>query len=471
MPSTSRLIAIFNLPLALVTGWLLWRSRNWPLVGDATIFHFIAGQMQMGAVPYRDIVDVNMPLTYGIHAAVVAVGGMSDIAWRAFDLTAAAMLAALMLMLLAPAGRAVAILAVLAVLLMHLLLGPYSAGQRDFLMCIPAVAVALLSARAAEDHDHRLFYLLLAGALAMAAACIKPTGALLLLPPALAGRLHARDILSITAGAAGVALAVFGTLAGWGGLGAFVTTVRQLLPGYAAMGAVSVPETLKALQWVGPVAGLALAAALSIAQLKLPRVRLTIGLTLFGLIHLLAQRKGWSYHIYPLATGLACWGAWAMAGLSRWRVVACLTVIAAGLAWLIPDSSYQAEHDPTLQATAAMQSTLESHLPRGARVQTLDADNGAFLAMARAGMRQATPHIQWYSLLVGEHPPRREFLDALEAQPPAAVLLTNAQWPLLPGFDAADAWPELNALLSSRYDLVATGRHDYIAWRFYLRKR
>jgi hypothetical protein len=47
------------------------------LVGDATIFHFIAGQVQMGAVPYRDIFDINMPLIYYIHAAVVAIGGMT----------------------------------------------------------------------------------------------------------------------------------------------------------------------------------------------------------------------------------------------------------------------------------------------------------------------------------------------------------------------------------------------------------
>ena len=307
---TSRLVAIFNLPLALVTGWLLWRSRDWPLAGDATIFHFIAGQMQMGAVPYRDIIDVNMPLTYAIHAAVVATGGMGDIAWRAFDLTAAAVLATLILMLLAPAGRAPAILAVLVVLLMHVLLGPYAAGQRDFLMSILAVAVALLSARAAEDHHRRLLYLLLAGALGMAAACIKPTGMLLLLLPALALKLHAREILSVIAGAAAVALAVFGTLAARGGLGAFVTMLHELLPDYASMGAGTIPETLAGVRWMGPVAGLALAAALSIADPKPPRVRLMIGLTVFGLIHLLVQRKGWSYHIYPLAIGLACWGAW-----------------------------------------------------------------------------------------------------------------------------------------------------------------
>jgi hypothetical protein len=353
---------------------------------------------------------------------------------------------------------------------MHLLLGPYAAGQRDFRMSIPALGVALVSARAAEDHHRRLLYLLLAGALGMAAACIKPTGMLLLLLPALALRLHAREILSVIAGAAAVALAVFGTLAACGGLGAFVTMLDELLPGYASMGAVSVPETLKAFQWIGPVAGLALAAALSIAEPKPPRVRLMIGLTIFGLIHLLAQRKGWSYHIYPLAIGLACWGAWALAALPRWRVVACLTAIAAILVWRVPNSAYRMESDPILQATAAMQSALENHLPRGARVQMLDADNGAFLAMARAGMRQATAHIQWFSLLVGKHPPRREFLDAIEGDPPAAVLLTNAEWPIWPGFQAADDWPELNAFLSSQYDLTATGHHDYIEWRFYLRR-
>ena len=95
-------------------------------------------------------------------------------------------------------------------------------------------------------------------------------------------------------------------------------------------------------------------------------------------------------------------------------------LIAAILVWRVPNSAYRMESDPILQATAAMQSALENHLPRGARVQMLDADNGAFLAVARAGMRQATPHIQWFSLLVGKHPPRREFLDAIEGDPPAA---------------------------------------------------
>ena len=467
MLSSSRLVAVFNLPLAAVTVWLLWRSRDWPLVGDATILHFIAAQIKMGAVPYRDIADVNMPFTYGIHAAIVTMGGMSDLAWRTFDVSATAVLSALILMLVAPAGGAVAILALLGVLIMHLLLGPFAAGQRDFSMSIPMLATAWVSAKVAEDDKHRSLYLLLAGAFAFTAASIKPTGLLLLLLPPLAATLHWRDGIWIAVGAAGMTLLVAATLAALGALGAFVAMLRELLPLYGQMGARPLPGILEALQWTAPITGLALAAALSIAAPKSPRERVMMGLTAFGLIHLLVQQKGWSYHIYPLGIGLACWGAWGLAGLTVWRALACLIVMASTLAWLVPASMSRTENYAALRAAAAMQSALERHLPRGARVQVLDADNGAFLAMARAGMRQATPHIQWFSLLLAKESVRLDFLAALQADPPAGILLTNAQWPKLSGFEAADDWPAFAELLASRYELTATGDEDFIAWRFY----
>jgi hypothetical protein len=113
---------------------------------------------------------------------------------------------------------------------------------------------------------------------------------------------------------------------------------------------------------------------------------------------------------------------------------------------------------------------LEDRLPRGARVQMLDSDYGAFLAMARAGMRQATPHIQWFSLVFAEGSVRQEFLAALEDNPPAAILLTNSQWPQPHGFDAADRWPKFAALLASRYVLDRSKNENGIAWRLYLRR-
>ena len=52
------------------------------------------------------------------------------------------LLSGLILMLVWPAGRAVAVHAALIVLVIHLLLGPYAAGQRDYLMSIAALGAA-----------------------------------------------------------------------------------------------------------------------------------------------------------------------------------------------------------------------------------------------------------------------------------------------------------------------------------------
>ena len=465
-------MTLLNVPLAAATGLLLWRSLDWPLVGDAAIFHFIAGQMQMGAVPYRDIVDINMPLIYFIHLAVVAIGGMGDVAWRAFDLAAAALMSGLILALVWPAGRAPAILAALVVLMTHLLLGPYSTGQRDYLMSIAALAAALVSSRAAENPPGRSIELALAGAFAATAASIKPSGLILLALPAVAmAGLRWREAAWIIAGAAVTGLLLLGLLAGSGGLWAFVGMVREVMPAYASLNSGTISDAFRdTLVWLAPAGGLALAAALNVAAPKPPRVRAMIGLTLFGLIHLLVQRKGWFYHVYPLGIGLACWGAWSLAALPRLRAALCLTVTAATLAWLLPPALTQARTYPALRAAAAMQFALERRLPKGARVQVLDSDNGAFIAVARAAMRQATPHIQWFSLLLAGEPVRRAFVDALQADPPAAILLTNSQWPQASGFDAADGWPEFAALLASRYVLAQTGDENGIAWRLYLRR-
>jgi len=470
--SNARLAILFNFPFAVAAGWLLGRSLDWPLIGDATIFHFIASQFQMGAVPYRDVFDINMPLIYFIHSAVIAIAGMGDVAWRAFDLTSAAFVSSLILMLVWPAGRAVAILAVLVVLVTHLLLGPFSAGQRDFLMSIPALAAALASAKAAEDQQHDRIYLMLVGVFAMTAASIKPSGMLLLLLPVLTmPKRDWRELQWVIIGVAGTGILVFGTLAARGGLEPFITTMQELMPRYASLGR-TVPEMSgDVVVSLAPTAGLALAAVLNISAPKPSRERAMIGLSLFGLIHLLVQSKGWFYHVYPLGIGLACWGAWSLASLRPWRALICLTVTVITPVWLAQeDALMRTKMYQVVRSASAMQSALEERLPRGARVQMLDSDYGAFLAMARAGMRQATPHIQWFSLIFAEDSVRRDFLVALEEDPPAAVLLTNSQWPRPDGFDAADHWPQFAALLASRYVLDRSGSESNIAWRLYLRR-
>ena len=185
---------------------------------------------------------------------------------------------------------------------------------------------------------------------------------------------------------------------------------------------------------------------------------------------MLVQRKGLYYHAYPLAAGLACWGAWSLSALPRRRALACLVLIAATLSWKAIESFSRVEPFTELSASAAMQAALESELPRGARVQVLDSDRGALLAMARAGMRQPTRHFQWFSLSLGDDTERAQFLAALAANPPAGVLLTNDLWPRRPGFGSMDEWQELGTFLASHYDVKFTGHQDYIDWRLYLRR-
>jgi hypothetical protein len=469
--SKSRLVSILNLPIAAITAWLVWLSLDWPLIGDATIFHFIADQFLMGAVPYRDIVDINMPLIYGIHAAIVLVGGMGDAAWRAFDLGAAAIMCALTLMLVRPAGLPVAILAMLVMLATHLSLGPYAAGQRDFLIAIFAVAAAWTSSLATEDPERRRLYVGTTGAFAMIAATLKPSALLLVFLPALTiVRLQWRDVVWIAAAAAGAGVLVFGTLEALGGLGAFITMLRELLPRYASLDKPTITDMLRACLGLGPLGGLAIAAVVGIARPKPARERAMMGLTAFGLIHLLVQQKGYFYHVYPLAIGLACWGSWSLAALPARRTLVCLILIVLTFGGLVVQTLNRVEEYPELRAASAMKIALESHLPRGARVQVLDSDRGAFLAMARAGMRQATPHIQWFSLILAEDRVRAEFLAALEADPPAAMLLTNDFWPKRQGFESMDDWREFTAFLTSHYDLTAVGHEDYIDWQLYLRR-
>src|SRR5262249_21623902 len=156
---------------------------------------------------------------------------------------------------------------------------------------IPALAVALVSAGAAENPQRRWIFLLLAGVLPITAAAIKPSGVLLFALPAITmAGLRWHEAAWISIGAAGNGPLLLGLLMASGALGAFIATMQSLTPAYASLGGRAISDIFRdTAVWLAPAAGLALAAALTISAPKPPRVRAMIGLTLFGCIHLLAQ--------------------------------------------------------------------------------------------------------------------------------------------------------------------------------------
>jgi len=75
------------LALAALVGALAWRSREWPLIHDAPLMHYIAWRIGEGAAPYRDLFDMNFPGVYLLHMAALRLVGAGDTGWRVFDLT------------------------------------------------------------------------------------------------------------------------------------------------------------------------------------------------------------------------------------------------------------------------------------------------------------------------------------------------------------------------------------------------
>ena len=66
--------------------FVVW-SWRWPLVGDASLIHYIAFLIERGWAPYRDLGDMNMPGSFLIELAAMHVFGYGDLAWRIFDFT------------------------------------------------------------------------------------------------------------------------------------------------------------------------------------------------------------------------------------------------------------------------------------------------------------------------------------------------------------------------------------------------
>src|SRR5438445_1699624 len=120
--------------LAGLVASLAWRSRGWPLIHDAPIMQYIAWRIAHGAVPYRDLFDMNFPGTYLVHLAAVQWFGLGDAGWRAFDLVWLAGSAGCVAAMVAPWGRAAAASAGLLFALYHLAGGASEAGQRDFIL-------------------------------------------------------------------------------------------------------------------------------------------------------------------------------------------------------------------------------------------------------------------------------------------------------------------------------------------------
>jgi hypothetical protein len=460
---------------SVLVGWLVWRSLGWPLVHDAPLMHYVAWRISEGAVPYRDLFDMNFPGVYLLHLLVIRVLGPGDLAWRAFDLAWLALAAGAVAVFVRPWGRLAAGVGAVLFALYHLAGGAWQAGQRDFLL-VPFLLVGALGvARWAESRRRGA---LVWGGLALGASMtIKPhtlllaaaLGALVAVTAWRAGGGLAAPLARFAAGVAVAPLAVAGWLAAAGALPAWWAIVADyLIPLYSRLGRSSAWSVYRAEAWIPLGAGALLAVAAALCERRLGARHAAAGLgALYGVVHFAGQGKGWEYHLYPLAAFAVVLLA---AGLpttpAGWRRPApAAALLCAGLsAVLLADKAAASSPAGWEHARAgrvrALAGDLASRLGPGETVQVLDTTAGGIHALYRLGVRQPTRFLyDFHFFHDAGHPTvralRAELVRDLDARPPALVVLCEEGWPA-GGYERIDAFPALRERLA-RYDLVQTG--------------
>jgi hypothetical protein len=350
-----RVARLLVLPLMLALPSLAWvveatrRASLETLGRDQGIFQYIARAVSRGARDYRDVRDVNGPLTHAVHMVFLALGGADEHRFRVLDLgvtgASFALVGACLPGLSRKAGDpcpttlerigwAFAAWVVLSAQYLRYLF--WDLAQResffDWFMLV-SVGVQIAALTPCVRPRARTGLLVVSGALSLIPWFGKPTYALFTLVQVLTfafAEVEGADTRSVRRRWLGAFLA-------GGALGALTQVVFLLV--YADLGAfvrtyfVDVPRFYRfiwprtfidSLNPAGSSAMSALALVSSLAMLglivdgQLPRRVLAVALVpLAGLASVVAQAKGFPYHFHPVSAGLYLQGLVLVVGLSE----------------------------------------------------------------------------------------------------------------------------------------------------------
>jgi Dolichyl-phosphate-mannose-protein mannosyltransferase len=487
-------------PILAVSGvlalYLGWRSWGWTLVHDAPLMHYVAWLIAQGAVPYRDVFDMNMPGVYLLHLGVISTLGEGDRAWRLFDLGWLALTAAALFGFSRRMGDKWSGLAAgLLFVLYHLSGGAWRAGQRDFLLAPFLVLAAWGAARVWETSGARA-PVVWGGLAAGAGVMLKPHAVLFWISCAAVVALGSRRS-SVTRAlalwcAAGltVPVLVMGWLAWRGGAGPFVSILTgYLLPLYSRVGRVSVWWAVR-----GHVFGweiwsclIALGVLGFARRLEPPfgiRRWLAVLGAVYGVLHFALQGKGWEYHLYPFAVFLCALASMPLAARaktaepSRWDVAPALSraFALAGLVLavsLLVAKGVDAADAPWIadkeRRVASLVRDLQP-LAGAGPVQVMDVTGGGVHALLRLHLRQPTRFLYDFHFFHDAADARiqalrEEFARDLERGRPTAIVVFQHTW-RRHGYDRLDELPAVADLLARDYRLAV----EADGYRIYARR-
>ncbi len=320
-------------PLAWVLNAKAWASYT-ALGRDQGIFQYIAWAISKGERDYRDIRDVNGPVTHMVHLAFLALGGRDEHRFRVLDLAvtgAAFAIVGACLPGIARRGRVGAVERIawgfagwVVLLGQYLLYIFWDLAQRESFcdwFLFPSLGLQLvgqgeLRRRERRDRTRGLVLVGAAGGLSAIACFGKPTFALffavqvvtLLIDREARATIRER-LVAFFGGSVLGSLVPLAYLAVFADIGAFVRITFQDVP---AMYRFIWPRTfgeILALPGNAPTIGYALVTSAIVVGLivdgSMPRRALAIGLTpVCGIVTLIAQAKGFPYHFHPITAGM-----------------------------------------------------------------------------------------------------------------------------------------------------------------------
>ena len=469
LPSKVRIIGSAALMLSVLSA--VFFSLHWPLVGDASLMHYVVFLANHGSVPYRDIVDINLPGTYFFEGAAMRIFGAGAIGWRIYDLFLLCLGFSAFLVLAGKKNTFAGIFSGSLFALVHLQDGLAQGGQRDLLMAILLLwAYILLSA--AQRGTHPILMVFLFGIVIGATVTIKPV----LLPLALVllalsawvlRRRGAAIFTFLCAGILGIAIPCAASLL-WlktnGGLQAFLSIVTELVPLHAESGRQSLSFLLS--HCLSPLALLFFLWLILQCIERPPLTPERVGLLICVLgtaLAYIAQGKGYPYQRYPLlAVLLAIIGidlnrALFSRGAIRAFAIAiyCLScfILAPRYAWLVSTFSVETPFQTAL--TKSLTALLPPDQLSGS-IQCLDTFGGCVATLYDLRVLQSTGFLYDCYLFEKASPEvdryRASYWSAYKAKLPQIVVLTDQFcFGDLRGFAKISEWPILRDDLEKNY--------------------
>ncbi len=373
-------------PLAWVREGM-YRASLTTLGRDQGIFQYIAWAVSNGDVDYRDVRDVNGPLTHLVHMVLLALGGRDEHRFRVLDLVFTGIAFAIVGFCLpgidrsfrasgraaevaARAGWALAAWVVLGGQLLNYLY--WDLAQRETFchwFLLPSVAMQLYAQGKLQTEDRSrarryAWMLVLCGALSVIPWFGKPTYALFTVVQAFTllvdRHLPIRPLRMVALFAIGGVVGALTQIAfvmHFGDIGAWLRITFHDVPAMYRFMMPRTPREILSLQWGGPPAALATVTAAAMIGLvidgQLARRALVIALfPLCGIVSVLVQGKGFPYHFHPVTVGLymqwlllVVWmwerfSARARGTFVRFVPFAAAAALAMRIAWLVPQSSH-----------------------------------------------------------------------------------------------------------------------------------